>query len=86
MKKPVKKKLIKTRDLNMVKVINGATKAAVHIDRKKEADKKSSRRKVEPETACMQCGFPIDGFEDINLSPDELFCSWTCFEYYTEGP
>lgn len=34
----------KTRDWLMVKVINGATKAAVHTDRRKEAARLSSRR------------------------------------------
>ena len=31
------KKVIKTRDYAMVKLINGATKAAVHKDHRKEA-------------------------------------------------
>lgn len=37
------------RDELMVELINGATKAAVHKDRKKEADRKAARKKVEEE-------------------------------------
>lgn len=40
-----KKKPYTGRDLLMVKVINGATKAGVEIDRKKEANKTAARGK-----------------------------------------
>ncbi len=46
-KKP-KKRVIKTRDYALVKLINGATKAAVHTDRKKRANKATCRKPVEP--------------------------------------
>lgn len=50
-KKVQKKKLLKTRDHLMVKVINGATKAGVHTDRKKQADKYACRgTKLAPQT------------------------------------
>lgn len=38
---------IKTRDILMVRLINGATKAATYLDRKKEANRRESRRKVD---------------------------------------
>jgi hypothetical protein len=38
-----KKKVIKTRDYLLVELINGATKAAVHVDRKKKANKLKCR-------------------------------------------
>ena len=44
-----KKNLLKTRDHLMVKVINGVTKAGIHKDHKKEANKRASRSKVEIE-------------------------------------
>jgi len=39
--------LIKTRDHLMVKLINGATKANVQKDKKKEENKKRARKKVD---------------------------------------
>lgn len=35
---------IKTRDYNMLLIISGATKAAVHVDRKKEKNRKECRK------------------------------------------
>lgn len=35
---------LKTRDYNMISIINGATKSAVHIDRKKKLNKENCRR------------------------------------------
>ena len=37
---------IRTRDYNMVNIITGATKAGVHVDRKKRASAKECRRNV----------------------------------------
>lgn len=37
---------IKTRDLLMVELIKGATKAGVHTDRKKKANKEECRKPV----------------------------------------
>lgn len=39
-----KKKKLKTRDWLLVKLLQGATKAAVHKDKKKEADKYTARK------------------------------------------
>jgi hypothetical protein len=38
---------IKTRDYNMLLIISGATKAATHVDRKKERNRKNCRRKCD---------------------------------------
>lgn len=43
---PRKKSQIKTRDLLMVAVINGVTKAGTHKDKKKEENKRLARKKV----------------------------------------
>lgn len=40
---------LKTRDLLMVRVIGGVTKAGTHVDRKKEASRKLARKKVRRE-------------------------------------
>lgn len=40
-------KKIKTRDHLMVLIINGVTKAATHTDRKKEANRRESRKKID---------------------------------------
>lgn len=45
-----KKKPKKVRDYFMVEIIKGATKAGVHKDKKRAADKKRCRKKVEPTT------------------------------------
>jgi hypothetical protein len=37
---------IKSRDLLMVRVINGVTKAATHVDRRKRANKYKARKPV----------------------------------------
>lgn len=42
-----KKRVIKTRDYALVKLINGATKAGVHTDRKKKANKAECRKTVD---------------------------------------
>jgi hypothetical protein len=42
----VKKKNPKTRDYFLVALIRGATKAAVHVDRKKKSNKYTCRKKV----------------------------------------
>jgi hypothetical protein len=39
--------LLDTRDPLMVQIINGVTKAGVHKDRKKEANRKACRIKVD---------------------------------------
>jgi hypothetical protein len=39
--------LLDTRDPLMVQIINGVTKASVHKDRKKEANRKACRIKVD---------------------------------------
>ena len=44
------KKIPKVRDYFMVAIIKGATKAAVHVDRKKKSNKRKCRTKVTKET------------------------------------
>jgi hypothetical protein len=93
--KPMKKKkknLIKTRDHLMVKVINGVTKAGVHKDHKKEANKKASRTKVyvEDEEVCLWCTFPYKDYplplDRPNLEARELgYCSVSCMEMDLES-
>lgn len=46
MKKKINPNTLKTRDHLMVKLINGATKAYVEKDKRKEASKKACRGKV----------------------------------------
>lgn len=86
-KKP-KKSRIKTRDYNMVNIIKGATKAGVHIDRKKEANKNASREEIDPEeiyVLCRQCHFPIREMIGVGMfDPKNDFCSETCFDFYNE--
>jgi hypothetical protein len=84
-----KKKTIKTRDHLMVKVINGVTKAGIHKDQKKEANKKTSRSRVEVEIEkCLQCLFPFkEGTgktEDENAAMEYGFCSVSCMDYHSE--
>lgn len=43
MNKQIKHTDIRTRDYNMVAIINGVTKAGVHKDRKKEQSRKACR-------------------------------------------
>lgn len=43
MDKRIKQEDIRTRDYNMVAIINGVTKAGVHKDRKKEQNRKACR-------------------------------------------
>lgn len=86
-KKP--KKLIKTRDYNMVSIIKGATKAGVHKDQKKEANRTASRSRVDShEEKCLQCGFPfIEGRgkdANENAAMQCGYCSVTCMDYHEE--
>ena len=83
-KKTIKARDIKTRDHNIIKIIKGATKAAVHKDHKKEENKYSSREKVKP-NKCRQCGFPIQGTLELEDFEEHGFCSITCFDYHTTG-
>jgi len=39
---------VRTRDYNMVNVIKGATKAGIHVDRKKRANADSCRQSKNP--------------------------------------
>lgn len=74
MGKPKKQKRHTGRDYNMVGIINGANKAYVEKDQKKEANKRASRSKVDIDeeegeevyhisgsemTYCRQCRFPF---------------------------
>jgi hypothetical protein len=47
----MKTKPLKTRDWNMVRIIQGVTKAAVHVDKKKAASRKACRSAVRAEAA-----------------------------------
>jgi hypothetical protein len=49
MKKKINPNELKTRDYLMIKLINGATKANVTKDKKKEASKSACRGKVKDE-------------------------------------
>lgn len=62
------KKQIKTRDHLMVKVINGATKAGIHKDKKKAASKASCREQYIP--FCQECL--------LNPATKDGFCSSVC--------
>ncbi len=67
MSKRKPKKMYTGRDLNMVKIINGATKSGTHKDQKKESNKYSSREKLKI-NKCKQCGstiYPSDIVEDL---------------------
>lgn len=89
MKKKRPKKVIKTRDYNMVNIIKGATKAGVHKDRKKEANKYSARTKVPSADNCMQCGFSYDRSysrdENEIAAMDCGYCSVSCMDYSSES-
>jgi len=37
---------IKTRDYLLLDLINGATKSGIHVDRRKEANRKACRKKL----------------------------------------
>ena len=76
------------RDYNMVSIIKGATKAGIHKDLKKEANKTASRTKVEvEEDRCIQCGFPYG--KDYTRDQNELaamecgYCSVSCMDYHS---
>ena len=55
---------IKTRDPLMVKLINGATKGGVHVDRKKEEDRTAARQKVSAGDLCPYCNEPLEDDDD----------------------
>lgn len=80
-----KKTRIKTRDHLMVKVINGATKSGVHLDKKKEANKLKAREKIQSTGNCLQCSFPLYPDSSEQSLAEEGFCSFTCMEYFLEG-
>jgi hypothetical protein len=88
--KPMKKKnLIKTRDHLMVKVINGVTKAGVHKDHKKEANKKTSRSKVKLDETCINCDFPFRNYPMPHDKHEQAamalgYCSVSCMDIYSE--
>lgn len=84
MGKPKKKLPYTGRDHNMISIIKGATKAAVHKDHKKEENKYSTREKQRP-TKCRQCNFPIRASADLKDYEEDGFCSETCFDYHTTG-
>jgi hypothetical protein len=43
------KKFPRIRDYLIVALIKGATKSAIHTDRKKQANKRAARRRVRPD-------------------------------------
>ncbi len=66
---------VKTRDYNMVNVIKGATKAGIHVDRKKRANADS----------CRQSKIPLDTWQDsfydnVKDSEEEWDDSFTVWE------
>lgn len=78
------KKLYTGRDTLMVKIKNGVTKAAVHTDRKKEANKNKSNEDVmsDEDAICRQCHFPLrDG---VYTSMPDGFCGDSCKDFYNE--
>lgn len=88
-----KKKPIKTRDYNMVNIIKGVTKAGVHKDLKKEANRNASdsltlEELEEALNSCRQCGFPLGDFgTDEPYNPYDRrfnFCSDSCYEFWQE--
>jgi len=83
------KKLIKTRDYLMKRLIEGATKSGIHKDRKKDSNKKCAREKVEKDEIfilCKQCSFPVTKWLSSNpFDPINDFCSESCFDYHTRG-
>lgn len=93
MTKSKKKLPYNGRDYNLVNLLRGATKSYVEKDHKKEANKKTSRSKVDPAEFdgdsgfCIQCGIPynIGGSIDQNeLAAMECgYCSVTCMDYFT---
>jgi hypothetical protein len=84
MSKKPKKKVIKTRDYLMKRLIEGATKSGVHKDHKKDKNKYASRQKVKIEK-CRQCSYPIRPRDDMEDFEIDGFCSLTCFDYFTTG-
>ena len=84
-----RKKTYTGRDYNIVSIINGATKAYIEKDHKKEANKKTSRTKVEEEEEerCLQCGFPYTNHpgkdKDERAAQECGYCSVSCMDYTT---
>lgn len=82
-----KKQLHTGRDYNMVKVINGATKAYVKKDEKKETNRTASRHKIEHIVGrCLQCNYEfVTGYsadENKEAAMECGFCSESCMDYY----
>jgi hypothetical protein len=65
---------VKTRDYNMVNVIKGATKAAIHVDRKKRANADSCRQSKIP-LASWEDSF-YDSVKDEEEEWDDSFTVW----------
>jgi len=87
--KPKNKKPYTGRDYNMVNIIKGATKSYVEKDLKKEANKRTSRTKVEAddeeEPLCKQCSFPYKGHTTRDrherAAQECGYCSVSCMDY-----
>ena len=83
-----RKKSYTGRDFNIVGIIGGANKAYVEKDRKKEANKKTSRTKVVEDDRCLQCGFPYANHpgknKDERAAQECGYCSVSCMDY-TKG-
>ena len=84
-----RKKSYTGRDYNIVAIVNGATKAYIEKDHKKEANKRMSRNKVvREEEKCLQCGFPYTGHsakdKDERAAQECGYCSVSCMDY-TKG-
>lgn len=60
MSKKKQKKVDTGRDYSMVRLIQGATKAGVHKDIKKEDDKYHAREDVDMKTLCERCYNTLD--------------------------
>lgn len=71
---------IKTRDPLMLRLIQGATKAGVTKNERREADKYRCRESVGE--VCRQCFCPEEEF--IPTSFPDGFCSDTCKEKYED--
>jgi hypothetical protein len=72
----MKKKSLKIRDHLMVKLINGATKASVEADAKKESDRLACREEPLP-ALCKECF--------TEYADDDGFCSDYCMNEYDKA-
>jgi predicted Zn-ribbon and HTH transcriptional regulator len=87
MGKTKKKRAPTGRDYNMVGIITGSNKAYVEKDRKKEANKRAARSKVEVvlPPRCLQCGFlyELEQAKDENeeAAMECGYCSVSCMDY-----